>query len=115
MTAVSKAVVQSLLEDGWIENAKAMGQYFKGKLEELVRRYDFIKEVRGMGLILGMELEVPGAPVVEACLKEGFLIICAQEKVLRFLPPLIVQKGEIDLLVEALDRIFQGLSIEEEI
>ena len=62
-----------------------------------------------MGLILGMELEVPGAPVVEACLKEGFLINCAQEKVLRFLPPLIVQKDEIDLLVEALDKILGEL------
>ena len=111
VTAVSKTVVQSLLEDGWIENAKVMGQYFKGKLEELVQRYDFIKEVRGKGLILGMELEVPGAPVVDACLRKGFLIICAHEKVLRFLPPLIIQKGEIDLLVEALDGIFQGLSI----
>ncbi len=113
VTAVSKAVVQSLLEDGWIENAKAMGQYFKGKLEELVRRYDFIKEVRGMGLILGMELEVPGAPVVEACLKEGFLINCAQENVLRFLPPLIVQKSEVDLLVEALDKILGELMIDD--
>ena len=112
VTAVSKAVVQSLLEDGWIENAKAMGNYFKGKLEELVRRYDAIKEVRGIGLILGMELEVPGARVVEACLKEGFLINCAQEKVLRFIPPLIVQEGEIDQLVGALDMIFQELSID---
>jgi len=48
---------------------------------------------------------------VDACLRKGFLIICAHEKVLRFLPPLIIQKGEIDLLVEALDGIFQGLSI----
>ena len=111
VTAVSKAVVRSLLEDGWIENARNMGQYFKGRLEGLVRRYDFIKEVRGLGLILGMELEIPGAPVVEACLREGFLINCAQENVLRFLPPLIVQEDEIDLLVETLDRIFQGLSI----
>jgi len=92
-----------------------MGQYFKGQLEELVRRYDFIKEVRGMGLILGMELKVPGAPVVEACLREGFLINCAQENVLRFLPPLIVQKGEVDLLVEALDRILGELKTDEEI
>jgi len=113
VTAVSRAVVQSLLEDGWIENAKTIGLYFKGKLEELVRRYDFIKEVRGMGLILGMELEVPGAQVVEACLRKGFLINCAQEKVLRFLPPLIVQKGEIDLLVEALDRILGELMLDD--
>ena len=69
VTAVSKAVLQSLLEDGWIRNAEAMGEYFRGKLEELSRKYDFIKEVRGVGLILGMELKFTGAPVVEACFK----------------------------------------------
>ena len=109
VTAVSKAVVSSLLEDGWISHAGKMGAYFKGKLEGLGRKYDFVKEVRGLGLIIGMELKRPGAPVVEACLKEGFLINCAQEKVLRFVPPLIVQEDEVDQLVEALDRIFEGM------
>ncbi|MBU0732662.1 MAG: aspartate aminotransferase family protein [Proteobacteria bacterium] len=107
VTAVSKAVVEKLLEKGWMEEAGRVGEYFKGKLEGLARRYPFIKDVRGLGLILGMELDRPGTPVVEACLKEGFLVNCAHETVLRFIPPLIVQKGEIDLLVEALDTIFQ--------
>jgi len=111
LTAVSKAVVSSLLEDGWIDHADQMGEYFRGKLNVLAAKYDFIKEIRGLGLIIGMELAISGAPVVEACLKEGFLIICAQENVLRFVPPLIVQKDEIDLLVETLDKIFQELSI----
>ncbi|MFH1955138.1 MAG: aspartate aminotransferase family protein [Pseudomonadota bacterium] len=109
VTAVSKAVVEKLLEKGWMEEAGRVGEYFKGKLEGLARRYPFIKDVRGLGLILGMELDRPGTPVVEACLKEGFLVNCAHETVLRFIPPLIVQKGEIDLLVEALDTIFQGV------
>jgi predicted acetylornithine/succinylornithine family transaminase len=109
LTAVSRAVVSSLLEDGWIAHAEKMGAYFKEKLEGLGRKYDFVKEVRGLGLIIGMELKRPGAPVVEACLKEGFLINCAQEKVLRFIPPLIVQEGEVDQLVDALDRIFEEI------
>ncbi|MFH1083952.1 MAG: aspartate aminotransferase family protein [Pseudomonadota bacterium] len=109
VTAVSKAVVEKLLEKGWMEEAGRVGEYFKGKLEGLARRYPFIKDVRGLGLILGMELDRPGTPVVEACLKEGFLVNCAHETVLRFIPPLIIQKGEIDLLVEALDTIFQGV------
>jgi acetylornithine/succinyldiaminopimelate/putrescine aminotransferase len=112
-TAVSKAVVRSLLEDGWIENCRAMGSYFKERLEDLGRKYRFIKEVRGLGLILGMEMHRPGAPVVDACLKEGFLINCAQENVLRFLPPLIVGREEIDLMVEALDRILGELKDED--
>jgi len=106
VTAVSKEVLQSLIEDGWIEHCRDMGNYFKEKLEDLARRFSFIKEVRGLGLILGMELNRPGAPIVTACMKEGFLINCVQENVLRFLPPLIVEKEEIDLLVETLGRIF---------
>ena len=62
-----------------------------------------------MGLIIGMELNRPGAPVVDACLKRGFLINCAQEIILRFIPPLIVQEDEIDRMVEGLDTIFEGM------
>jgi len=107
VTAVSKEVLKSLIEDGWIEHCRDMGNYFKEKLEDLAQRFSFIKEVRGLGLILGVELDRPGAPIVTACMKEGFLINCVQENVLRFLPPLIVEKEEIDLLVETLSRIFR--------
>ncbi|MBW2144083.1 MAG: aminotransferase class III-fold pyridoxal phosphate-dependent enzyme, partial [Deltaproteobacteria bacterium] len=72
----------------------------------LARKHTFVKEVRGLGLILGMELDRPGGPIVDACIKEGFLINCAHDTVLRFLPPLIVGKKEIDLLIETLDRVF---------
>jgi len=106
VTAVSKEVLKSLIEDGWIEHCRDMGNYFKEKLEDLAQRFSFIKEVRGLGLILGVELDRPGAPIVTACMKEGFLINCVQENVLRFLPPLIVEKEEIDLLVETLNRVF---------
>ena len=106
VTAVSKEVLQSLIEDGWIEHCRDMGNYFKEKLEDLAQRFSFIKEVRGLGLILGVELDRPGASIVTACMKEGFLINCVQENVLRFLPPLIVEKEEIDLLVETLGRVF---------
>ncbi len=105
VTTVSKAVLKSLLEDGWIDNCRVMGNYFKEKLEKLARKYSFVKEVRGLGLILGMEIDRPGAPIVAACMKEGVLINCAREKVLRFIPPLIVGEEEIDLLVEVLDRV----------
>ena len=111
-TAVSKAVVKSLLEDGWIENCRVMGDYFRERLEDLGRKYGFIKEVRGLGLILGMELSRPGAPVVDACLEAGFLINCIQDNVLRFLPPLIVGREEIDLMVDTLDRILGELESE---
>ncbi len=109
VSAVAKAVLQSLLEDGWIDNCREMGEYFKGRLEEFAKKYDFIKDVRGQGLILGMELDRAGGPVVDACMEKGFLINCAQERVLRFLPPLIVGKQEIDLLIGTLDEILDNL------
>lgn len=105
VTAVSKAVVTSLLEDGWIDHCRVVGDYFKDRLEELAKKYDFIKEVRGQGLILGVEMMRPGAAVVKAMMEKGFLINCTQEKVLRFIPPLIVEKEEIDLLVETLENV----------
>ncbi len=108
-TAVSKAVLKSLLDDGWLAHAEKMGNYFKAGLNGLAEKHPFIKDVRGLGLIIGVELGGPGAPVVEACRQKGFLIICAQERVLRFVPPLIVKKEEIDLLLEVLDNIFNDM------
>jgi acetylornithine aminotransferase len=109
VTAVSKAVVTSLLENGWIDHCRVVGDYFKERLEELAKKYGFIKEVRGQGLILGVEMMRPGPAVVKAMMVKGFLINCTQEKVLRFIPPLIVDKEEIDLLVETLENVLDQL------
>jgi acetylornithine/N-succinyldiaminopimelate aminotransferase len=87
-----------------------VGDYFKSRLLEFKEKYPFIQEVRGLGLILGMKLDVPGGPVVEACREKGFLINCTQETVLRFIPPLIIRRDEIDRLLEELDRIFGEMS-----
>ncbi|RLC22990.1 MAG: acetylornithine transaminase [Deltaproteobacteria bacterium] len=105
VTAVSGAVLRSLLEDGVIAHCAAVGKYFRGRLEDLAGRHECVREVRGMGLILGMELDRPCAPVVSRCMAEGFLVNCAQERVLRFIPPLIVTEAEIDRLITVLDRI----------
>jgi acetylornithine/N-succinyldiaminopimelate aminotransferase len=106
VTAVSLAVLESLIHGGVIEHCRSVGNYFKSRLMEFEEKYPFIQEVRGLGLILGMELDIPGGPVVEACREKGFLINCTQEKVLRFVPPLIITREEIDRLLEELDRIF---------
>ncbi len=105
VTAAAKAVLKSLLEDGWIDNSRQMGEYFKGRLEDLGQRHHTVKNVRGLGLILGLELDRPGAPIVDACTERGFLINCIQDNVLRFIPPLIIEKKEIDLLMDTLDEI----------
>jgi acetylornithine/succinyldiaminopimelate/putrescine aminotransferase len=88
-----------------------MGDDFLAKLEEIKRRFPFVKEVRGKGLILGMELSIDGSSIVNEMLKKNILINCTMGKVLRFLPPLIVTQEEIDRVVNALEEVFQGLKL----
>jgi acetylornithine/succinyldiaminopimelate/putrescine aminotransferase len=107
VTAAAKAVLTSLLNEGRLAHCSRMGDYFRNELERLKANHPVIKEIRGLGLMVGVELEEPGAPVVEGCLERGFLINCAQEKVLRFVPPLIVGKKEIDGLIHALDEVLK--------
>ena len=109
VTAVSETVLRTILEEGWIDHCDAVGSYFKEGLERLARKHDSIREVRGLGLILGVELTGPCAEVVDACMEAGFLINCAHDNVLRFIPPLIVERAEIDSLLEALDAILERL------
>jgi acetylornithine/N-succinyldiaminopimelate aminotransferase len=81
-------------------------EWEKEQLEKLKEQHSVIKDVRGVGLLLGMKLKIPGAPVVDQCMKRGFLINCIQEKILRFIPPLIIEKEDIDSLIACLDEIF---------
>lgn len=109
--SAAKVVVQSLIEGGVLANCREMGEYFKKELEILARKYPLlIKEVRGLGLILGMELTVEGVGVVKGLLEKGFLINCTQGNILRFTPPLIVTKEDIDSLLSALDKEFREMS-----
>ena len=107
-TRVGCVVVDTLVEDGILENCREMGEYLFKELLNLKERYPFIKDVRGKGLIIGVELEFEGKKVVERCLDKGFLINCTADRVLRFLPPLIVTRGEIDRLLKALEEVFSA-------
>lgn len=104
--AAALEVVRILVEEGIIEQCEATGQYFKEKLLWLKERHDVIEDVRGMGLLLGMGLNINGSQIVEQCMEKGFLINCIQDKVLRFIPPLIIETEAIDRLVSCLDDIF---------
>jgi len=74
------------------------------------RKFAFVREVRGKGLILGMELEIDGAIFVREMMKRGILINCTMGNILRFLPPLIVTEQEVDQVLKALEDVFfQGL------
>ena len=105
VTAAALEACKILVEDNIIENARSVGQYFKEKLHDLQTRHPIIEEVRGLGLLLGMQLKIDGRPLETQCMQNGFLINCIQEKILRFIPPLIISTEEIDQLVACLDQI----------
>jgi predicted acetylornithine/succinylornithine family transaminase len=105
-TAAGVAAVSALLEDGILENCRRVGEYFLGRLMELKGKYPFIQDVRGRGLIIGVELAFEGSQMVTRCMDEGFLINCTMGNVLRFLPPLTVTSEAVDELVGTLDGIF---------
>jgi acetylornithine/N-succinyldiaminopimelate aminotransferase len=108
-TAAGVAALTTILEEGMLENCEKMGNDFLSQLEEIKKKYPFVKEVRGKGLILGMELKIDGSSIVKEMLRKKILINCTMGNVLRFLPPLIVTKEEIDRVVKALGEVFQGL------
>jgi predicted acetylornithine/succinylornithine family transaminase len=104
--AAAAVMLQTLTSPGFLENVRATGGYFAAKLDTLMAGHPAkIKAVRALGLMLGLELAAPGAPLVAALLQRGFVVNCTQENILRFLPPLIVTTGEIDSLVAALDAL----------
>ena len=78
---------------------------YKRQLEELKNRVPLIKEVRGKGLLQGIELSIDGKSVVQDCLTRKILINCTAERVLRFMPPLIVSQKEVDQLLKVLSDI----------
>ena len=110
VASAAMAVARALLDESILENCKEMGQYFTSQLSDLKAKYGFIREVRGKGLLVGLDLTCEGAPFVKGCMKKGFLINCTQEHVLRFIPPLIIQEKEIDALIVCLDELFSVYS-----
>jgi len=92
--------------DELLPSIQRVGGYFHVVLNELARKHSFVKEVRGFGLMLGMELAVPGKQIVLDAMAEGLLINCTHETVLRFLPPYIVTEKEVDQAVKTLGRLF---------
>ena len=105
ITAASVQVVKVLLEEKLIHHCAKMGAYFKERLSGLKAKHESIVDVRGMGLLLGMKLKIEGDTIVNSCMKKGFLINCIQGNILRFIPPLIIEREEIDALIECLDEV----------
>jgi predicted acetylornithine/succinylornithine family transaminase len=110
--AAAIATVETLLEDGFIlDNCKRMGKYFMKNLERLKKDFpSLIVEIRGLGLMLGMEITKICGPIVNLCTDRGVLVNCTSGNVLRFTPPLIVTEKEVDYLIDVLEDVFGRIS-----
>ena len=104
------ATLATIKSEGLVEKVAQKGEYFMGELKKLQEKYPAkVKEVRGRGLILGMELTSEGRPVVEHCLANGVIVNCTAGSVIRIVPPLIISKEEIDMVVAALDKALAAM------
>ena len=106
--AAGIAVIEAIEEDNLLENAVDMGQYAKEKLNELKQKHFIIDHVRGIGLMIGIQLKGPGAQIVQKCLEKGLRINCTHDSVLRLMPAMIVTKEQIDQTVDILDSVLSG-------
>jgi acetylornithine/N-succinyldiaminopimelate aminotransferase len=103
--AAAAVALETLADPALLEHVRAMGEHFRDGLARLASRHATIRGVRGLGLMLGAELDRPGQPLVAACLARGLLVNCTAERVLRFLPPLIIGREEIDEGLAILDEV----------
>ncbi len=103
----SLGVFKAIEKDKMLSNTKIMGAYLKKKLEELKEKFSVIKEVRGLGLMLGLELTIEGKEIVQECFDHGLIINCTQGNVLRVMPALNVTKKQIDKAVFILSKFFE--------
>ena len=103
--AAANAVLDVFYEENILDNVNEVGDYFLSELKKLNK--DTVADVRGKGLMIGVELTKPGAEYVDKFRQAGFLINCTAGNVLRFVPPLIINKAEIDEFIKAFDEILE--------
>jgi acetylornithine/succinyldiaminopimelate/putrescine aminotransferase len=107
--AAALAVMEALLNGGVVDNCREMGVYFRERLEGLKRDHPIIREVRGKGLMIGVELSIEGADIVKRCMERGLLLNCTCGNVLRFVPPLIIGRSDVDRAIAILDEVMREL------
>jgi acetylornithine/N-succinyldiaminopimelate aminotransferase len=103
--AAGVATIETIEEGNLLQNAVEMGEYAQGKLRTLKEKHSAIDHVRGIGLMIGIQLTHPGAGIVSQCLDKGLRINCTHETVIRFMPPMIVTKDQIDEAVGIFDSV----------
>jgi len=104
-SAAACATIEIIQKDNLLKNTEEMGNYLIAGLKKLQAKFPMITEVRGIGLIIGAQLDKPGAEIVKQCMDNGLLINCANQTTLRFVPPLIVTKEDIDKALAILETV----------
>lgn len=112
VSAAALEVCRVFERDGVLAHVRRVSEHFRSRLEWLKGRHHLVEEVRGRGLLLGIRLAADGERFVHACMERGFLINCVQGNVLRFVPPLIVESGQIDRLIDCLDELLGAAGTE---
>ena len=107
--ACANVVVDEILNTNLLENVAQMSAYFFEKLNKLKEKYSFIKDVRGLGLMLGIELDINPKDIVNKAFSEGLLILSAGSNVVRFVPPLIIDKKVADERFLILEKVFKNI------
>jgi acetylornithine/N-succinyldiaminopimelate aminotransferase len=107
VTSVALRILEIISQPVFLRRVQRVGAYLYTCLQSLSERFPVVRDVRGRGLLLGMELTVPGQEIVHRCLQLGIVINCIQEKVLRFVPPLTIETTEVDRLIEVLAEVLR--------
>lgn len=107
--AAGVAALNTIINEDLPEQAEATGAYFRNQLHNLSHKFDFIKDVRGLGLMIGVDLDIDVKQVADECLKNGLLINCIGSNTMRFLPPLVVTIAEVDKAIDILTKVFKEI------
>jgi len=106
---VALSILGELLENGVLANVELMGKYLVEKLQELKEKHDSIKSIRGMGLLIGIQLSIDTKKFIDQCIESGLLLVGAGGDVVRLLPPLNIEEAYIDRAMNIIDSVLGQL------
>ncbi len=112
-SAAAVATLEVMLGDGFLERVRDLSQYLFTRMREITAKHDFIKEVRGLGMLIGVEFDAPVKKLVSDCAERGLIVGTAGEKVLRLLPPLTTTREEIDEAISVIEPLLKVFTHEE--
>ncbi|WP_058485518.1 aspartate aminotransferase family protein [Defluviitalea phaphyphila] len=105
----AKIVLNTLINDNILKNVKEQGKYLREKLLNLKEKFNIIIDVRGIGLMQGIELSIPIGDIIKSCIEKGLLLVGAGSNVIRFVPPLIIKENEINEAIDILEEVLKGV------